>query len=341
MKLRQRSVRFTAAAATAIGIIVAGISDTEAHRMIQTTDTGRVTSSDAVVCSDPGGFAHWTNGATINWFHNTAGQGADMGAALQAALDSWVDVPNADHVPTYAGQTQAGWATDQQNTILWAQGNGCTDTCLALTALVLQNGQVIVESDVTFNAAYTWRTDGTDYDTEAIAAHEFGHSMGIHHTELTSTPRPTMRTPYFGVDGRSLEADDQAALQCADGRMPTMTQGQAWVSGGFFLAKGYSVNTFGSLSLATTVNGRTHASFADWYWGGQTYSFSVFSVQGFTSDPGQAWLDSVTALGVTRTGVGAASYSYPGDGSATWSWTDGPFGFTGSGTTGVTIVHAP
>ena len=78
--------------------------------------------------------------------------------------------------------------------------------------------EVIVETDVSFNATRTWNTNGSDFDTQAVAAHEFGHTLGIHHTNLTSTPRPTMYATYFGTDGRSLHSDDQQALQCAESR---------------------------------------------------------------------------------------------------------------------------
>ncbi len=47
---------------------------------------------------------------------------------------------------------------------------------------------MIVESDIIFNDSYTWTTNGFSYDTWAVAAHEFGHALGIHHTELTSSP---------------------------------------------------------------------------------------------------------------------------------------------------------
>ena len=93
-------------------------------------------------------------------------------------------------------------------------------TVMSSTALVLQAGQVIVESDVTFNSRYAWKTDGSDYDFQATCTHELGHTLGIHHTELTSTPRPTMYAAYFGNGGRSLEADDNSALQCSQNRYP-------------------------------------------------------------------------------------------------------------------------
>jgi hypothetical protein len=218
-------VRFAAVALVAASSIC-WATPAHAFRMIQNTSSGRVTSGFLVTCNDPGGFVHWTS-AELDWRHNTAGQGAGKAAALQAAMQSWTDVPDADYVLNYAGTTTSGWATDGTNTILWATGNGCTTNCLALTALVLQQpGQVIVESDVTFNASYAWNTNGSDYDTQAVAAHELGHSLGIHHTELTSTPRPTMYPIYFGTGGRTLEPDDHAALQCSQSRYwPPATPG--------------------------------------------------------------------------------------------------------------------
>jgi hypothetical protein len=217
--------RIAACAFTVLGML-AGAMPSSAYRMIQVTTSGRVTAGPAVSCWNSGGFVHWNNG-NISWYHNTAGQGAGKAAALQAAMQSWTSVAGAGHVLTYVGTTTAGFATDGKNTLLWATGNGCSGSCLALTALVVQQpGMVLVEADVTFNAQVTWKTDGTDFDTQAVAAHELGHTLGIHHTELTGTPRPTMFANYFGPDGRTLENDDRAALQCAENRYPSSCPGQ-------------------------------------------------------------------------------------------------------------------
>lgn len=190
-----------------------------AYRMIQNTSTGRVTAGAAVTCNDAGGFTHWSSAVT-GWRHNLANQGAGKSAALYNALNVWTFVTNASHTPTFAGFTNAAFATDGINAVSWGTGQGCSGSCLALTALVLQSGQVIIESDVTFNNAVTWTTNGNNYDTWSVAAHEFGHTLGIHHTEVTSAPTPTMYAFYFGSGARSLEADDQAALQCSQGRYP-------------------------------------------------------------------------------------------------------------------------
>jgi len=207
-------------ALTAIALVagmVALAAPSHAFRMIQNTTVGRVSAGAAVTCSASGGFTHW-NIRNISWFHNTAGQGSGKQTALQGAMSAWTAVPSANHVLTYAGTTTAGFSTDGRNTILWANGNGCTGNCLAITALVLQSGQVIVETDISFNASWSWATSGVDIDTQSVATHELGHSLGIHHSNLSSSPTPTMFASYFGTGGRTLATDDIQALQCAESR---------------------------------------------------------------------------------------------------------------------------
>jgi hypothetical protein len=204
---------------TAVCAVLLGATDALAFRMIQNTAVGRVSAGAAVTCTNSGGFAHWST-CNIPWRLNTANQGAGKTAAVQAAMASWTGVSSACQNLTYAGTTTAGFSTDGINTLRWATGSGCTGSCLALTALVLASGQRITETDVTFNNSVTWTTSGSNYDTQTVTAHELGHALGIHHTNLTSTPRPTMYAIYFGSGGRSLEADDRSALQCSQSRYP-------------------------------------------------------------------------------------------------------------------------
>src|SRR5688572_21495375 len=165
--------RKTLALALAAAGMIASAVPSHAYRMIQNTGVGRFSAGAAVSCSNSGGFTHW-NIRSINWYHNTAGQGSGKGTALQGALNVWTNVTSANHVLTYAGTTTAGFVTDNRNTVLWASGNGCTGNCLAITALVLQSGQVIVETDISFNSNVAWNTNGSNYDVQAVAAHEFG-----------------------------------------------------------------------------------------------------------------------------------------------------------------------
>jgi hypothetical protein len=205
---------------TTVAVAVAAfVLPASAFRMIQNTSVGRVSAGAAVACNAGGGFTHWTN-ANIPWRLNTSGQGSNKAAALTSALGSWAGVASANHNPNYAGTTTAGFTTDGINTVVFARGNGCNGNCLAITALVLSAGQVITETDISFNSRYAWNINGSNYDFESTCAHEVGHSLGIHHTEVTGTPRPTMYAAYFGVDGRSLENDDRSAIQCSQSRYP-------------------------------------------------------------------------------------------------------------------------
>jgi hypothetical protein len=202
--------------ALATAVIGAVAIPSYAFRMIQNTSVGRVSAGAAVACNASGGFTHWAQSA-ISWRLNTSGQGSNKAAALTSAIGTW-DSAKGDQQISYGGTTSAGFSTDGQNTVLFARGNGCTGNCLAITALVLSSGQVITETDISFNSRWAWNINGSDIDFQAVATHELGHTLGIHHTEVTGTPRPTMYATYFGTDGRTLENDDRSAATCSDQR---------------------------------------------------------------------------------------------------------------------------
>lgn len=249
MNIRNRFLSLSIAA-----VAVLGATNAFAFRMIQNTSPGRTSSGFLVSCTDAGGFVHW-NQTAIPFRHNTANQGGEAGVAtaLTNALAAWTGVSPATYNLSYAGTTTANFVTDGVNALLWANGNGCTGSCLAITALVLASGQVVTETDVSFNNAVNWNTNGTDYDTEAVAAHEIGHCMGIHHSNISKPKnRPTMYAYYFGTAGRTIEQDDRDALNCAYNRYPPA--GANLVAGG---AEDAGLRTAGTPSVKLSARPRT------------------------------------------------------------------------------------
>ena len=204
-----------AAGLTLIVALAAVSMPSYAYRMIQNLSPGRSTAGALVSCTNLLGFAHWDSSET-DWYINPFGQGLGKSAAFVAAMARWTAVVPPTHVLNFRGVTSGGFNTDGINTLSWGTGVGCSGNCLALTALVLLPGQEIIEADITFNNAVTWTTTGAAFDTEAVATHELGHALGIHHTnKVASFPRPTMYAFYSGSGMRSLESDDVAALVCS------------------------------------------------------------------------------------------------------------------------------
>jgi len=79
----------------------------QAFRMIQSTAVGRVNAGAAVTCNHPGGFIHWAD-PNIPWRLNPTGQGSNKAGPIINALNTWTNVPNADHTLNYLGTTGAG-----------------------------------------------------------------------------------------------------------------------------------------------------------------------------------------------------------------------------------------
>jgi len=94
--------------------------------------------------------------------------------------------------------------------------------------------------------------------------------------------------------------------------------------GGLFSAnKGYDSGVFGSYSPNGLTGGKTVTAVNDTTCGAVKTSHLV--IGGFSTDPGQTWLTSVTCNSITKTSASGSTYNF-GSGSAEWSWAS-QFGF--------------
>lgn len=92
----------------------------------------------------------------------------------------------------------------------------------------------------------------------------------------------------------------------------------------------------GSYSPTGLTGGEIVANLFDFYSCGPQ---SELTISGFSTNPGQNWLSSVTCIGVTNTSSSTFEYAYS-SGTASWAW-NSRFGFSShnGSNVGCTIVH--
>jgi Matrixin/Putative peptidoglycan binding domain/Repeat of unknown function (DUF346) len=117
--------------------------------------------------------------------------------------------------------------------------------------------------DCHFDEAETWSLDlpASGVDLVTVAAHEFGHSLGLAH----STVDGALMYPYYGGPHRNLEADDIAGIVSIYG---ARSRWSGWESLGGVLSSGPGVCSWASGRLDIFVRGTDNALWHKWYSGG-------------------------------------------------------------------------
>jgi hypothetical protein len=108
--------------------------------------------------------------------------------------------------------------------------------------------------------------------------------------------------------------------------------------GATYLVQGYQTPNLGSLVPNIVTGGRTISilqAFYDLWYGGSSITLQI---SGFSGNPGQGWLQSISvpSLGISLTGAGA-SFGCINSSICSWNWSTASGNFGGSGQ--LSIVH--
>jgi PKD repeat protein len=153
----------------------------------------------------------WT--VNVPYAINTAGGPSGSLPAIQAAMQTWTDVPGSALTFLFDGTTlSTAWGKNDGNNITcFGYIDDSSVLAQTLTWYNADTGEML-DSDLKFNTEYSWGADGSPeyFDVQNVATHEFGHSAGLADLYADSDSEKTM----YGYSSkgetkqRTLDQDD-------------------------------------------------------------------------------------------------------------------------------------
>jgi hypothetical protein len=135
--------------------------------------------------------------------------------AVRAGADVWAAQSSASIALTYTGRsTQTTTGNDALNLVVFR--NASSGSAIATTYWWSTGGRIIDADIVFWDAAFRFFSGSNGcsggFYIEDIAAHEFGHALGLGHSNITGTTMyPSVSSCNAG--NRTLEADDIAGVR--------------------------------------------------------------------------------------------------------------------------------
>ena len=137
------------------------------------------------VSKTDGGLAIRWPTTSAGFYINPAGAPSAGLSAIQAAMQTWINVTTSNFSFVYKGQTSSTsfGQNDGSNMVCFGALVGAQyDSTLAVNTIFF-NGQtgLLSDSDIKFNTNFTWATGNSPdaYDVQTIALHELGHALAL------------------------------------------------------------------------------------------------------------------------------------------------------------------
>jgi hypothetical protein len=198
-----------------------------------------------------------------NFVDASAGTTAQQVAAIQAAADGWQSQTGMDFSFQYAGETTiATVGYDGTNTVLYSHtdGGGALAVCYYWMGggTMYQFDVQFFDRDGAYNFVWAHTPTVSQFDIQSVAAHEFGHALGLGHSAvLGATMYPSVAPG--DTSPRSLHADDVAGAVTIYGVAPPVVSScspsHVFVDGGGTVT--ITGQNFTSTSLAIRFAGVT------------------------------------------------------------------------------------
>ena len=156
------------------------------------------------------------------WINNSGSSQIANGsefAAVQAAFQTWQNVPTAAVSFSYMGATPVGTVgQDGMNVVTFVDssvplGSDAIASTFTFFNFDATGTLTIQEADIALNTSVAFSTSGEagKYDIQSVLTHEAGHFLGLDHAGLLSSVMTAYGTPSQ-LDQRTLAYDDMAGV---------------------------------------------------------------------------------------------------------------------------------